>query len=250
MSLRINKDNIVFVLPESRYAVSNRIDTWMDEDFTLHVTAKIFEETLTEQETFIISRNGMHSGISAFKDSYGNCNIVFTYWFKKPDGSAIPKQVIYLLKEDEINDFNEYTMICDHFEEKTITCYVNGFEIGRIEYESDIKESYKNCFYWFGCGSMIGPEEHNAIGDFEYKLSFVLNKKLDIVDTQDIIDTYYDKYSHIIFENNLRKLNYDHPLRDNFAFLSDFQNHNRYKIWDISFSGNYPQFYIDKNIYF
>ena len=43
MSLRINKDNIVFVLPESRYAVSSRIDTWMDEDFTLHVTAKIFE---------------------------------------------------------------------------------------------------------------------------------------------------------------------------------------------------------------
>ncbi len=250
MSLRINKDNIVFVLPESRYAVSNRIDTWMDEDFTLHVTARIFEETLTERETFIISRNGMHSGISAFKDSYGNSNIVFTYWFKKPDGTVLPKQVIYLLKETELEDFNEYTMICDHNDEKIITCYVNGFEVGIIEYGEDTKESYKNCFYWFGCGSMIGPEEYSHIGDFEYKLSFVLNKKLDIVDAQDIIDTYYDKYSHIIFENNLRKLNYDHPLRDNFAFLCDFENYNRYKIWDISFSGNYPQFYIDRNIYF
>ena len=250
MSLRINKDNIVFVLPESRYAVSQRIDTWMDEDFTLHVTAKIFPETLTDRETFIFSRNGMHSGIGAFKDSYGNCNIVFTYWFKNTDGVAIPKQIIYLLKPEELNEFNEYTMICDHHNEKNIKCYLNGFEIGRIEYENDIKESYKNCFYWFGCGSMISAEEYNQIGDYEYKLAFVLNKTLDIVDAQDIIDTYYDKYSHIIFENNLRKLNYDHPLRDNFAFLCDFENYNRYKIWDISFSGNYPQFYIDKNIYF
>jgi hypothetical protein len=250
MSLRINKDNIVFVLPESRYAVSSRIDTWMDEDFTLHVTAKLFPESLSQVESFILSRNGMHSGISAFKDSYDNINVVFQYWFRQPDGTTIPKQVIYLLKDNEINDFNEYTMICDHHDEKVIVCYLNGFEVGRIEYGDDIKESYKNCFYWFGCGSMIGPEEYSHIGDFEYKLSFVLNKKLDIVDAQDIIDTYYDKYSHIIFENNLRKLNYDHPLRDNFAFLCDFEYYNRYKIWDISFSGNYPQFYIDRNIYF
>ena len=223
MSLRINKDNIVFVLPESRYAVSSRIDTWMDEDFTLHVTAKLFPESLSQVESFILSRNGMHSGISAFKDAYDNINVVFQYWFRQPDGTTIPKQVIYLLKDNEVNDFNEYTMICDHYDEKVIVCYLNGFEVGRIEYGDDIKESYKNCFYWFGCGSMIGPEEHNAIGEFEYKLAFVLNKKLDIIDAQDIIDTYYDKYSHIIFENNLRKLNYDHPLRDNFAFLSDFQ---------------------------
>jgi hypothetical protein len=250
MSLRINKDNIVFVLPESRYAVSKRIDSWMDESFTLHVTAKLFPELLTEKESFIISRNGMHSGISAFKDSSDNTNIVFTYWFKKPDGTSIPKQIFYALKDSELDDFNEYTMICDHYRRKDITCFVNGYEVGTIPYEDDKKESYKNCFYWFGCGSMIGAEEHSAIGDFEYKLAFVLNKKMDILDVQDFIDTYYDKYSHVIYDNNLRKLNYDHKLRDNFAFLCDFNNHNRYKVWDISFSGNYPQFFIDKNIYF
>lgn len=250
MSLRINKDNIAFILPESRYAVSSRIDTWMDEDFTLHVTTKIFPELLTEKQSFIISRNGMHSGISAFKDSYNNCNISFQYWFKTPDGINVPKEIIYLLKEDEINAFNEYTMICDHFNEKNIKCYINGTLAGTIEYDNDEKTSYKNCFYWFGCGSMIGGEEHAAIGEFEYSLAFCLNKTLDILDAQDIIDTYYDKHSHIVFDNNMRKLNYDHPLRDNFAFLSDFKNKNRYKIWDISFSGNYIQFYIEKNIYF
>ena len=70
-------------------------------------------------------------------------------------------------------------MICDNFEERKISCFVNGEKSGEILFESDEKLSYKNSFYWFGCGSMIGPEEHNAIGDFEYKLTFVLNKKLD-----------------------------------------------------------------------
>ena len=112
MSLRINKDNIIFVLPESRYAVSERIDTWMDEDFTLHVTAKVFPELLTEKQAYIISRNGMHSGISAFKDSYDNINICFQYWFKTPEGINVPKEIICGLKQDEVNDFNEYTMIC------------------------------------------------------------------------------------------------------------------------------------------
>ena len=40
MSLRINKDNIFFILPEDRYSVSNRIDSYMAEDFTLYVKAK------------------------------------------------------------------------------------------------------------------------------------------------------------------------------------------------------------------
>jgi hypothetical protein len=96
---------------------------------------------------------------------------------------------------------------------------------------------------------MIGPEEHQAIGDFEFDMAFVLNKKLKIEEIQDFIDNYEKQYSHIVF-NDLRKLNYDYPYRNNFAFLCDFNNYNRYKVWDVSFSGNYPQFYIEKNIYF
>ena len=47
MSLVVNKENIFFILPESRYAVSDRIDKWMEEDFTIHLTAKLFPETLS-----------------------------------------------------------------------------------------------------------------------------------------------------------------------------------------------------------
>ena len=70
MSLKVNRDNIFFILPESRYSVSNRIDRYMDEDFTFHISAKIIKESLGLKESFIFSRNGMHSGISAFKDDW------------------------------------------------------------------------------------------------------------------------------------------------------------------------------------
>ena len=81
MSLKVTKENIFFLLPESRYAVSDRIDAYMDENFTLHITAKVFPDTLTEKESFMIARNGMHSGVSAFKDQYGDINVIFSYWF-------------------------------------------------------------------------------------------------------------------------------------------------------------------------
>lgn len=249
MSLKVNKDSIFFILPESRYAVSNRIDKYMDEDFTLHITAKIAKEKLINKDSYMFARNGMHAGISAFKDQFGNYNINFTYWFRDENGNEKVKQIIRGLNEQEIDDYNEYTMICDHYEQRKIFCYFNGILVGSINYEKDEKVSYEHSFYWFGCGSMIGPEEHRAYGEFEYKIAYLLNKKIDILDAQDIIDYYKEKYTHIVF-NNLRKLNYDFSLRPHFAFFCDFNEYNRYKVWDISFSGNYPQFYIQDNIYF
>jgi hypothetical protein len=123
---------------------------------------------------------------------------------------------------------------------ETITCEI--FEEGE-------KVSYENAFFWFGCGSMIGPEEHQSIGEFEFDMAFLLNIKLKIEEVQNFVDNYTTDYSHSVY-NDLRKLNYDYPLRKHFAFLCDFGQHNRYKVWDSSFSGNYPQFYIEKNIYF
>jgi hypothetical protein len=254
MSLRVNKDNIFFVLPESRYSVSRRIDKDMDEDFSLFIKFKVFPELMQENnESFALARNGMHSGISAFKDGMGNASVSFTYWFSKKteDGktTTYPKQLHTGLLPEEVNEFNEYTMICDHFVERNIKCYKNGKLVGTIEFEDGDKMAYENSFYWFGCGSMIGPEEHQHIGDFEYEMAFILNTKLTIQEIEDFVDNYKTDYSHVVF-NDLRKLNYDYPYRNNFAFLCDFNHYNRYKVWDVSFSGNYPQFYIEKNIYF
>lgn len=253
MSLRVNKDNIFFVLPESRYGVSTRIDRHMDEDFSLFIKFKIYpDKVIKGKETFAISRNGMHSGISVYKDDSDVLTIVFIYWFSKEvDGKKefYPKQIFTGLTQDEVDGFNEYTMICDHFVERNIKCYKNGQLVGVIPFEEGEKVNYESSFYWFGCGSMIGPEEHQHIGDFEFEMAFVLNVKLKIEEIQDFVDNFKTDYSHIVF-NDLRKLNYDYPYRSNFAFLCDFTHYNRYKVWDISFSGNYPQFYIEKNIYF
>jgi hypothetical protein len=255
MSLVVNKDNIFFILPESRYAVSDRIDKFMDEDFTLFVRAKIFPDLLPmEEEQFILSRNGMHSGVSMFKDSFGNSNASFTYWFQRKTETGeiihVPKQIYYNMQEKEQSEsFHDYCMICDHFEERKIDCFVDGELVGTIKFEDDEKFVYEKAFYWFGCGDMIGPEEHRAIGNVELDMSFVLNKKLSIEEVIDIKENYKEKYSHKVF-GDLRKLNYDFPLRKNFAFFCDFNYYNRYKVWDISFSGNYPQFYLEHNIYF
>jgi hypothetical protein len=248
MSLKVTTENIFFLLPESRYAVSERIDGYMEKDFTLYVKAKLFPETLTQNESFMLARNGMHSGVSAFKDGDDNINIMFTYWFKDKNGTPKPKQLFYTLNEDEINSFNEYIMICNH-NSKTIECFFNEKLIGRIVYGRDEKQSYENSFYWFGCGSMIGPEEHRAFGDFEYDFAFVTNTEMSLESIYEFIENLYTKYTDVIF-NDLRKLKNDHPLKNNFAFLCDFKHHNRYKVWDLSFSGNYPQFYIEHNIYF
>lgn len=253
MSLRVNKDNIFFVLAESRYAVSSRIDKHMDEDFSLFVKFKIYpDKVIKGKETFAISRNGMHSGVSAYRDDLNNISISFTYWFtKEVDGKKefYSKQIYCGLLPDEVDEFNEYSMICDHFVERNIKCYKNGKLAGVISFEEGEKVSYEFAFYWFGCGSMIGPEEHQCIGDFDFEMAFVLNIKLKIQEIQDFVDNFKTDYSHIVF-NDLRKLNYDYQYRSNFAFLCDFTHYNRYKVWDISFSGNYPQFYIEKNIYF
>ena len=249
MSLRIDNENIFFLLPESRYAVSDRIDGYMEEDFTLHVTAKLFPETLTERESFILARNGMHSGVSAFKDQHGDVNVMFTYWFEDKNGKPKPKQLFYRLKDSELNEFNKYTMICDHHNDKKISCYVNDELIGDIFYKNDKKQTYVNAFYWFACGSMIGPEEHRGLGVFEYSMTFILNKAITFDEVNDLIENYEEKYTDVVF-NDLRKLKNDFLLKEHFAFFSDFKHYNRYKVWDISFNGNYPQFYIEHNIYF
>jgi hypothetical protein len=249
MSLKVDKNNIYFILPESRYSVSSKIDGYMEEDFTLHLTCKIFPETLTQTESFMLARNGMHSGVSAFKDEQDIVNIMFTYWFRDENDNPSVKQVTYKIPDLLLNGFNKYTMICDHTNDKKISCYVNDELVGEMLYGNHIKQTYENAFYWFGCGSMIGPEEHRAYGEFEYRLTFILNKKLSLQELREFISNYKSKYTDTVF-NDLRRLKDDYPYKGNFAFICDFEHYNRYKVWDLSFSGNYPQFYIEDNIYF
>jgi hypothetical protein len=250
MSLRIGKEDIYFILPESRYAVSTRIDKYMEEDFTLYVKAKSINESLERgKEAFLFARNGMHSGISFYKDEFDEICISFTYWFKNKEGKGEIGQVYYRLNAEQKDASNEYMMICDNFIDRKIDCYVNTELVGTIDFNGMDKQSYENGFYWLGCGSMIGPEEHRCIGDFEFDTLFLLNKKLERAEIDDILDNYKEKYTTTV-HNDLKKFKSDYQLRKHFAFFCDFNQRNRYKVWDISFNGNNPQIYIEDNIYF
>lgn len=249
MSLRVGKEDVYFVLPESRYSVSKRIDMYMEEDFTLHIRAKIIKESLEiQKEAFLFARNGMHSGISAYKDTDGRTCISFTYWFKELDGKSDVSQVYYRLNDEEENEFNEFDMICDNFIDRKINCYVNKKFAGSIDFNGRDRQSYENGFYWLGCGSMIGPEEHRCIGDFEFDNMFLLNKKITIEEIEDIF-VNINEYT-LTVHDDLKKIKSTYPLKNNFAFFCNFNQKNRYKVWDMAFNGNYPQVYIEDNIYF
>ncbi|MBM5787261.1 MAG: hypothetical protein FJ375_00835 [Pelagibacterales bacterium] len=260
MSLRINKDNIFFILTEDRYSVAKPIDMHMSKDFSLYVKAKVNEEFLEiGKEHFLFCRNGKHSGIAIYKSEDNKIHVVFQWWIKNKETNLYEVKRVGKWIPDEIADkFNEYVMICDD-EEKNIKCFFNNNLVGKIEYKDSTRKTYKESFYWFGCGSMLNSQtEHMYIGDFDYELAFLLNKKLEISEINEISENF-DTYSFEMY-NGLRRLkdnfylynNLDNQriLKDNFAFFCDFNHSTRYKIWDMTFSGNYPQVYIEDNIYY
>ena len=121
MSLRVGKEDVYFILPESRYSVSTRIDKYMEEDFTLYIKAKSINESLEkEKEAFLFSRNGMHSGISFYKDAFDEIFVTFTYWFKDKDGKPQTRQIYHGLKNGLADKSNEFIMICDNFVDRKI----------------------------------------------------------------------------------------------------------------------------------
>lgn len=249
MSLRINKDNIFFILPEDRYSVSNRIDGHMAADFTLCARVKImYDELQNNSESYIFARNGMHSGLSVYKDNEGFAHAIFSWWVIDEDGNDKYLSVPTKIDMELVNEYNDYVMICDHSQNE-IKCYFNNELVGKISYKDKERHIYENGFYWFGCGSMMCPEEHRQIGDFEFDLIFLLNKQIEIKEVFDIAENYKELYTTEMFYG-LRKLKDDFSLKNNFAFFCDFNMLTRYKIWDMTFSGNYPQIYIEDNIYF
>lgn len=261
MSLRINKDNIFFILTEDRYSVAKKIDTHMSKDFSFYVKAKVNSEFLEAgKEHFLFSRNGMHSGVSIYKSEDDKIHAVYQWWVKSDNSDKYEVKMVGQWIPDELaNEYNEYIMICDNDDEKNIKCYFNNILVGEIDFKNGEKKGYEESFYWFGCGSMLASEkEHMHIGDFDYELSFLINKKLELSEVNEISKNY-ESYTFEMY-NGLRRLKDDfylnndlndrRILKENFAFFCDFNQYTRYKIWDMTFSGNYPQVYIEDNIYY
>jgi hypothetical protein len=249
MSIKINSENLYLILPSNVSFKESDLRDSMENDFTLFARVKVDKDKLTENEAFIISRSGMHSGISVFKNQLGKVFLQYTYWFEsEDDGSKSVKQVHVEVKDSDLEDFIEVYMTNDDSKAK-ISCFLNNNIVGSIVYSGYTKLSYVDSPYWFGCGSMFGDENTRGIGDFEYDIVFSAKKKLLNFDVQDIVKNYDTKYSKKIFGNS-KILNPNLEELKSFVFFCDFKSINRYKVWNYAFNGNYPQIYIEGNVYY
>jgi hypothetical protein len=160
------------------------------------------------------------------------------------------KNISFILPKNIENNINDYIIICED-DKKIIKLIINGETVGILDYKLTNKNSYVDSFVWFGCATMIGEgESYRCVGDFDYHLLFGLNMVLELGEIMDIKNNFKIKYVESETYNSLPILNKLTPHRDNFKIFCDFENSNTYKIWDLTGNGNYPQLYIENNIYF
>jgi hypothetical protein len=193
MSLNINQENLYLVLPSNVSFKESNIGDSMENDFTLFARVKIDKEKLTEKEAFILSRSGMHSGISVFKNEIGKVFLQYTYWFKNDeDGTNYIKQVNTELSDTLLENYINVYMV-NNDEKSKISCYLNGDIVGSIVYPGFKKISYVDSPYWIGCGSMFTEGDSKGIGDFEYDVVFSVKKRLSNIYVDDILKNYLAK---------------------------------------------------------
>ena len=250
MSLKINKDNIFLMNPKNGYFDDSNSDDSMANDFTLFVKVKINPDVLKQTDSFIISRSGAHSGISALKDEYEFASYIqYSYWFWNNSNSTPKldvKQFHYKIEENEFDSFLELALV-HNTDERKILCYYNGNVVGELEYNDDeLPALYDDSPYWFGCGSMLSTSDTQS-GEFEFDKVFSVRRALDNDEIQDIIKNYKTKYCETIFEDNLI-FKKDWEMTEDFTLFCDFENMSRYKIWNYAFNGNFPQLYVDNVI--
>jgi hypothetical protein len=249
MSININTNNLYLILPSNVSFKESNISDSMQGDFTLFARVKLDKEKITEKEAFIISRSGMHSGISVFKNEIGKVFLQYTYWFENPeDKTNSIKQIHIELQDSMFEDFIDVYMTNSDDKSK-ITCHLNDEIVGSMIYAGLDKVNYTDSPYWFGCGSMFTEEDARSIGDFEYHIVFSVSKKLTMLQIKDLVENYDKKYTKIIFET-YKVFNSDLSFAKDFAFFCDFDVTNRYKVWNYAFNGNYPQIYIEGNVYY
>jgi hypothetical protein len=263
MSLIINESNVYIFNPIGKYTDS--ISNWakfMEEDFTIFIRSKILLHNMkNDTEGFLFSRNGMHSGISVATERNGNRLIKFSYWFWQKnikynengeiyydEPIPIQKNITYYLLPEELFEYNDFIMQCDHNNHK-ILCYINKNLVGEIDYTGLDKCSYEETYMWFGCGNMVTESiQDRHIGEFEYDLFFCLDKVMDLNTIDDIKNNYKQKYTKKYLD--LLILNDDIPFKNNIYFFLDFTTQTMYKLWNMSFNGHYPNLYIENNTMF
>ena len=254
MSLHIKYGEPWIILPESRYDITDRkIDSYMDDDFSLYMRVKVFPEKMPMgEEGFVFARSGKHSGISfnKFRDGNGDehINLMMTYWFKESHFA----QIIYKPTKEELEDFIEIVLLNDDLNKKVFTLYINGEKVGETEYFEE-KQSYKfgemggGGFYQFGNGNFQVPDIAMYC-ECEFDLIFLFKKIMTYEELKHFSENY-EEYLETFLEE-LKVFKTSVPNRSDLAFFLDFKNQNRYKVWELTHNGNYLSKATLENLYF
>lgn len=266
MSLVIKYGEPWVILPESRYDITDRkIDSYMDEDFSLFMRVKVFPDKIPMgEEGFVFARSGKHSGVSfnRFRDGNGDehINLLFTYWFadipkrenNPPYESNLFVQIIHPLTREELNDFLEIAVINDDLNKKSFSLYVNGKLVNEKEYTEE-KQSYKfgemggGGFYQFGNGNFQVPDIAMYC-ECEFDLIFLYKKIVSYEEMKEFAENYTNYLETFLEELKVFKISLDN--RNDLAFFLDFKNQNRYKVWELTHNGNYLSKATLENLYF
>ena len=256
MSLRTNKDNIFVFSPELQNTNRNTTNwnTFMEKDFTIVVDLKIdLSNLVPNQVGYFISRNGEHAGLSYYMDEMDNVHLMCTYYFHKKDlekseyltSVSIEKQLTYCMLPEERDKLHTFVIRCDDTSKK-IYYYMDSKLLGEINYIGLEKKSYITKYMFLGCGSMLSDNDrYKCIGNHEYYFLMCLNKCISIDEIMDLKNNYKEKYYEDYFGFPILKESTPH--KENINIFMDFEYVNDYKIWNSSFNGCIPNFYIKDN---
>lgn len=250
MTIKTSKDDLFYISPFSKYGDQVGIDDFMEKDFTISARIKINKDRLIPQkDSFIISRNGRHSGLMTFLTENNQLEVRFTYWFYDEKNEYSIKSIVTILPTDFENEFNDYVITCNDTTKK-MTFYLNNEKIGETDYNGLTKMSYLKTFLWLGCGNMLADDDFKCTGDFDFQYVYGLDRELTIEEVIDINENYKSSYLNYNNDFNLPILNNDIPYRDSFKFFSDSEYRNKYKIWNMVDNSIFFQYYLKNNTFY
>jgi hypothetical protein len=248
MSFKTDKNNVFFINTQNIDNHGIDISEFMEENFTIYVKCKYDKHRLPYNDpSYIVSRNGRHSGICVLKMDDNTMVVNYSYWFNdfNNEGKNILLQYIIPSSYDFVS--NEYIMICN-MDKKIIECYFNDINVGIIDFNDMTKHSYTDSFIWLGCASMMTDEKYRNIGNFDFDLFFGCDISLTIDEISNLKNNYTKTLSYI--SDDIPILNSKNQQYKNLKFLFNFKHKTEFKVWNLMFNGNNLQKYIENNILF
>jgi hypothetical protein len=234
--LRIKQRRPYYVLPSQRYDLTTKPPSRsMQKDFTFFIKFKV-EDEIKNQETpsSIMMRPGMHYGLTY---NQVNGNISWEFWYERDNENHFGF-ITTELTPHKLTD--EWIVIVRHqWRNKTFTMTLinKDGDVWSLEETYDGRlNDYTETPYNFGCGNYFQQvdDSHYFWGDYTmYGVGLIENVKYDD-----------DAISMFMLNNENSTYELSKPI-DDITFYFNFNEQNRYKVWDLSGHCNFLMLNMD-----